>query len=455
MTKHILQTTPIENIEAEQTRLKELTASILAEAKRQGATAAEVGTSQGNGFSINIRMGEIDTLEYHRDKSVGITVYFDQRKGSASTSDTTIAAIKETVAAACNIARFTAEDPYAGLADAALMAYGYPELDLYHPWNISAEEGIQLAKECEQLALAEDKRITNSEGASLSTYQGVSAYGNSHGFIGACASSRHSLSCVLIGQQTGSMQRDYDYTTARDPLDLDPINKVAHGAVQRTVRRLGARRIKTQQVPVIFAAEIAGGLIGNFLAAISGGNLYRQSSFLLDHLGKQIFPQHIRIYEEPHIKKALGSYPYDNEGVMTKASDIVTHGVLQRYILSSYSARKLGMQTTGNAGGVHNLFISTGDKDLAALLQHMDTGLLVTELMGEGVNIINGDYSRGAAGFWVEKGVIQYPVEEITIAGNLRDMFANLVMVGNDVDKRGKILTGSILLERMMVAGSN
>lgn len=443
----------IENITTEQTRLKELTETILAEAKRQGASAAEVGTSQGNGISVNVRMGEIDTLEYHRDKSVGITVYFGQRKGSASTSDTTIEAIKSTVAAACNIARFTAEDPFAGLADASLMAYGYPELDLYHPWNITAEEGIKLATQCEQLAMAEDKRITNSEGASLSTYQGVSAYGNSHGFIGVCASSRHSLSCVLIGQEAGAMQRDYEFTTARDPLDLDPIAKVARSAAFRTVRRLGARRIKTQKVPVIFAAEIAGSLIGGFLAAISGGNLYRQSSFLLDYLGKQVFPDHIHIYEQPHIKKALGSSPFDNEGVLTKDSDIITNGILQRYVLSSYSARKLGMQTTGNAGGVHNLFISTSDKDLSALLQQMDTGLLVTELMGEGANIMNGDYSRGAAGFWVEKGVIQYPVEEITIAGNLKDMLANLVLVGNDVDKRGKILTGSILLEQMMVAG--
>lgn len=432
---------------------EKLVNTILLLAKNQGATSAEVSGSVSSGFSVDVRLGEVETVEYNRDKGIDITVYFGKQKGSASTSDLAQDSIEKTVAAACHIARFTSEDDCAGLADPELMAYHYPDLDLYHPWQITVEEGIVLAKECEELGRKADKRIVNSDGSGLSTHEIFYIYGNSHGFIGYYSATRHSLSCVLIAQEGSKMQKDYSYTIARDAQDLESVTTVARLAAERTLRRLNARRLSTRKVPVIFEADIATGLLGAFLQAIQGSSLYKNSSFLVDHLGKQVFPDMIHIYEQPYLKKGLGSSPFDAEGVKTLASDIVANGVLQRYILSSYSARKLGMQTTGNAGGVHNLSVDTSDLQFNDLLKKMGTGLLVTELIGQGVNIVTGDYSRGAAGFWVENGVIQYPVEEITVAGNLRDMFRNLVAISNDVEKRGNVRTGSILLESMTIAG--
>jgi PmbA protein len=427
---------------------------ILEEAKRQGASAAEAGVNAENGLSVTVRLGEVETVEHNRDKGLGVTVYFGQRKGSASTSDFSREAVRETVGAACAIARNTAEDPCAGLADAALMAAHIPDLDLNHPWALSAEHAIELAKECEAAAQAVDKRITNSEGATVSSHAGKRVYGNSHGFFGAYPSSRHSVSCAVIADDGHGMQRDYWYTVARDRDDLEAVRGVGQRAGERTVRRLGGRRLSTRQVPVLFIADVAGGLFGNFIRAVRGESLYRKASFLLDQLGETIFPEFMRIHEQPHLQKALGSAPFDGEGVATRARDLVTAGVLQGYVLDSYAARKLGTQTTGNAGGVHNLTVDPGPLDFAGLLKEMDSGLLVTEMMGMGVNIVTGDYSRGAAGFWVENGTVQYPVEEITIAGNLREMFKGIVAVGNDVDIRSNTRTGSVLIERMTVAGT-
>ncbi len=447
------QIMPSSNTNPSNAQLEDLVRDILAEARAQGASAAEAGVSLETGLSVTARLGEVETIEYNRDKGLGVTVYFGGRKGSSSTSDFTPEAVREAVRAACGIAKYTAEDEYAGLAEAALMAREVPDLDLCHPWGINAEQAIELAIECEDAARGMDVRITNSEGGSVSSHQGYRVYGNSHGFIGAYPSTRHSLSCAVIGGEGEGMQRDYWFTVARDSVELEAAAEVGRRAAQRTLRRLDARRLPTCQVPVIFAAEIATSLLSHFTSAIRGGALYRKATFLLDHLGKQIFPAHIHIHEQPHLKRALGSTPFDNEGVATLARDIVRDGVLQGYILDSYAARKLGMQTTGNAGGVHNLVIDPGALDLDGLLRRMDKGLLVTELMGMGVNAVTGDYSRGAAGFWVENGEIQYPVEEITIAGNLRDMFMRIVEVGNDVEMRGGTRTGSILIEEMMIAG--
>ena len=427
---------------------------ILDEAKRQGASAAEAGVNAESGLSVTVRLGEVETVEHNRDKGLGVTVYFGQRKGSASTSDFSREAIRETVGAACAIAKYTAEDSCAGLADAERMATQIPDLDLYHPWELPAERAIELAIECEAAAQAVDKRINNSEGATVSSHAGRRVYANSHGFLGAYPSSRHSVSCAVIADDGHGMQRDYWYTVARDREDLETARSVGRRAGERTVKRLAGRRLSTRQAPVLFAAEVADSLFGNFIRAIRGESLYRKSSFLLDRLGEMIFPASIRIHEQPHLKKALGSSPFDSEGVATQARDLVTEGVLQGYVLDSYSARKLGMQTTGNAGGVHNLTIDSGPYDFAGLLKQMDSGLLVTEMMGMGVNIVTGDYSRGAAGFWVENGAIVHPVEEITIAGNLRDMFKAIVAVGNDVDIRGNTRTGSVLIERMTIAGT-
>lgn len=434
-------------------QLRDVIADILREARAQGASAAEAAVSMETGLSVTVRLGDVETLEHQRDKGLGVTVYFGQRKGSASTSDFTPQAVQETVRAASNIARFTAEDNCAGLADATLMARDIPDLDLCHPWALSAEQAIVLAQQCEAAAREVDARITNSEGASVTSHEGLYVYGNSHGFIGSYPSTRHSISCAVIGQDASSMQRDYWYSAVRAQHEMEEGVQVGRRAAERTLRRLNARRLNTRQTPVIFEAAIATSLLSHFVSAIRGGNLYRKSSFLLDHLGKRVFPDHIHIHEQPHIKRALGSAPFDNEGVATRARDLVHGGILQGYVLDSYSARKLGMQTTGNAGGVHNLFIDPGQNDLAGLLRVMSTGLLVTELLGSGVNTVTGDYSRGAAGFWVENGAIQFPVEEITIAGNLRDMYQQLVEVGNDIDQRGNIRTGSLLIENMTVAG--
>jgi PmbA protein len=434
--------------------LQMLVADILQEATQQGATSAEVDVGVNKGFSVNARKGDVESIEYHQDKIIDITVYFGKRSGSSSLSDLRPGAIRSAVQAACNIARFTDEDQFAGLAETGLLAFNYPQLDLGCPWSVTVEQAIEMAKTCEAVALAYDKRITNSDGASITTTEAWSAYGNTAGFIGVCPVTRHEISCVLIASDKDEMQRDYSYTVACDPQLLDSITQVAQDAAYRTVRRLQARCLTTKKVPVIFAAEEARGLLGHFIAAISGGNLYRKSSFLLDHLGQAIFPSHISMDERPYLAKGLGSAAFDDDGVTTRPNVFIKEGILQSYAMGVYSARKLGLQTTGNAGGIHNLFITTGPKDLSALLKTMGTGLLVTELMGQGINLVTGDYSRGAFGFWVENGEIQYPVAEVTIAGNLRDMYAHLVEVGCDIDKRGNVQTGSILLESMTVAGN-
>ena len=434
-------------------RLSTLVASILDEAKQQGASSAEAGLSVDRGLSVNVRLGEVETIEHHRSQGLGVTVYFGQRKGTASSTDLSAQAVRETVAAACRIAKHAAADEFAGLPEAELLAKDFPDLDLYHPWVVEVEEAIELAKRCEDAARSFHPDITNSEGANLNTYQGLRVAGNSLGFLHGYPSSRHSISCSVIGGTGDNMQRDDWWTVARDAIDMEPAEVVGRKAAERTIRRLNGRSLSTRQCPVIFAAEVAGGLIGHFIGAIRGGNLYRKSTFLLDQLGKPVFPGFIHIHEQPHLRKALGSAPYDGEGVATHAHDIVKDGILESYVLSTYSARKLGMKTTGNAGGVHNLIIEPGVLDLPALLKKMGTGLFVNELMGQGVNIVTGDYSRGAGGFWVENGEIQYPVDEFTIAGNLKDMFMNIVAVGNDVDLRGNTRTGSILIEEMTIAG--
>jgi PmbA protein len=400
-----------------------------------------------------VRLGETETIEHTRDNGLGVTVYFGQRKGSASTSDLNPQAIKETVEAACNFARYTSEDPYSGLADAALMATDKPDLDLYHPWQQSIEEAIELAIRCEDAAREYDPRIVNSEGASLNSHDGLHVYGNTHGFMGGYPSSRHSLSCAVVGRQNESMQRDYWYTLSRQSNRLQTPEEVGRMAAKRTLARLNARKLPTQQAAVLFQADVAVGLLRSFTGAIRGSALYRKASFLLDHLGKTVFPDYITIHEEPRLPMGLASAAYDNEGVTTRNRAFVNQGVLESYVLDSYAARKLGMQTTGNAGGVRNLRINSGELDWEGLLKKMNRGLVVTELMGQGVNTVTGDYSRGATGFWVEGGEIQYPVEEITIAGNMRDMMMGLLEVGSDVETRSSVQTGSWLIDQMMIAG--
>ena len=434
-------------------RLQQVVHDLLAEAKRQGASAAEAGVSSDQGLSVTVRLGEVETVEHTRDNGLGVTVYFGRHKGSASTSDLSLQAIRDTVRAACNIARYTSEDPYAGLADPELMARDVPPLDLHHPWAISAEAAVSHARACEDAARAHDARITNSEGATLDTHQGVFVYGNSHGFLGGYPTSRHSLSCAVVGEDAAGMQRDYWYTTARAAAVLDAPDAVGRRAAERTVARLGARRLGTRQAPVVFRSEVAVGLLRSLVGAVRGPALYRRASFLLDALGQPVFPAFVRIHEDPLRPRGLGSSPFDDEGVATRPRDLVADGLLAGYVLDSYAARRLGMQTTGNAGGVRNLTMEPGEHDLAGLLREMGTGLLVTELMGQGVNLVTGDYSRGAAGFWVENGEIAHPVEEITIAGNLRDMFRHLVAVGRDADCPGSYRTGSWLVEQMTIAG--
>ncbi len=423
------------------------------EALNQGASAAEADAGSGTGLVVTVREREVEKIEHERDKGLSVTVYMGKHKGSASTSDFTDKALKETVHAACEIARFASEDPHCGLADAEFMATDTPDLDLYHPWNISPDKAMEQALECEAIAYGVDKRINNSDGVMINTYSGTQAYGNSHGFAGGWKWSVHTIDCTMIAEEQGKMQRDGWYSKCRDANDLQSIKALAEEAARRTVSKLGARKLSTRNVPVIFEAPVASGLFSAFITAISGGSLYRRASFLLDSLGKQVFPKHLRIHEQPHLKKALGSAAFDNDGLATHARDIVKAGVIEGYVLSTYSARKLGMQPTGNAGGVHNLIIETGDQDLPGLIRKMNRGLLVTDMIGFGVNQVTGDYSRGASGFWIENGEIQYPVEEITVAGNLKDMYMNIIDIGNDVDHRGNILTGSVLIETMTIAG--
>jgi PmbA protein len=449
-----IQTIEQKSLFPEQSRLEDIVQDLMAQAQQLGADQVEAGVSIDAGLSVTVRLGETETLEYNHDRGLGLTVYFDQCKGSASTADFSAESLASTVKAACDIARYTSKDEYSGLADADRLATDIPDLDLYHPWDISAEHAIELATETEDAARRVDPRIENSEGGTVFTNTGMRMKANSHGFMAGYKSSYHSLSCAVIGKQDEEMQRDFWSWSARDQTDLMSTAEVGRIAGERTVRRLGTQSLSTREVPVIYAADIAGSLFGHFISAVSGSSLYRKASFLLDHLGKPVFPGFMRLHEQPLLPKAMGSAPYDSEGVATCARDIVTDGVLQGYVLNSYAARRLGMQTTGNAGGVRNLTIEPGDKDLQALLGSMDTGLLVTELIGFGVNNVTGDYSRGAAGFWVEGGEIQYPVDEITVAGNLKDMFMNIVEVGNDVDLRGNTRTGSVLIEQMMVAGA-
>jgi PmbA protein len=432
---------------------EQLVDDLLSEAKRQGASAAEAGVSSDAGLSLTVRMGATETIEHTRDNGLGVTVYFGHRKGSASTSDLSPRAVKETVEAACNFAKYTSEDPCAGLADADLMATELPDLDLYHPWDLPVDEAIELAIRCEAAARDEDSRIVNSEGATLNTHSGLNVYGNSHGFIGGYPSSRHSLSCAVVGKEADSMQRDYWYSLSRLSGELESPEAVGRTAARRTLSRLGARRIPTQQAAVVFQADVAVGLLRSLIGAIRGSALYRKASFLLDALGQQVFPAFVQVHEEPRLLRGLASAPYDNEGVATSNRTYIDDGVLQSYVLDSYAARKLGMQTTGNAGGVRNLRINSGGLDRAGLLSSMDRGLLVTELMGQGVNMVTGDYSRGAAGYWVEKGEIQFPVEEITIAGNMKQMFMGLQEVGKDIETRSSVQTGSWLIDRMTIAG--
>ena len=426
----------------------------LEEARSRGASQAEAAVSQDTGLSVGVRLGEVDTLEHQRDRSMGITVYFGQRKGSASTADFSGDAVRATVAKACSIARFTAEDACSGLADAGLMAKSPPNLDLAFPWDVTADRAIELAKACEAAALAFDPRINNSEGGSVSTHQGLHVYGNTHGFVGGYPTTSHTLSCVVLAGTGEDMQRDYWYSSSRDFRELDDPESIGREAARRTVARLEPRKLSTRRAPALFVPELSRGLIGHFTAAIRGSSQYRQSSFLLNAAGEQIFPKWFSIGERPHIPKAMGSAPFDDEGVATQDRELIADGVLNGYILSSYSARKLGLTTTGNAGGAHNLIVAPNSSGgLPAMLKRLGTGLLVTELMGQGVNMVTGDYSRGAAGFWVENGELQYPVAEITIAGNLREMLAGIVAVGDDIDIRGGIRAGSILLHEMTIAG--
>jgi PmbA protein len=423
------------------------------ESRKLGASAAEAGVSVETGLSVTARLGEVETLEYQRDRGMGITVYRGHRKGSASTADLSAGAIRDIVAKAFSIAGFTAEDECAGLPEPDTLAREFPDLDLLHPWSIEPDAARELAVACEAAALDADERIGNSEGATLSSHRGLRVFGNSLGFLGGSASTLHSLSCVVVAEAGEEMQRDYWYSTVRDWRELEDGVSIGKQAAARALRRLDARKLSTVTAPVLFVPELARGLFGSFLGAIRGGSQYRRASFLLDSAGQKVFPDWMQISERPHIRKALGSAAFDSEGVATRDREIVEHGVLTGYVLSTYSARKLGLKTTGNAGGVHNLIVAPGPDDFAALLRRMHRGLVVTELMGQGVNGVTGDYSRGAAGFWVENGAIAYPVHEITIAGNLKEMFQQVVAVGSDVDARGGIRTGSVLLEKMTIAG--
>ncbi len=434
-------------------RLKNLVAETLAMAQAAGATQAEAGLSVSQGLSVGSRMGEVETIEHQQDNGLGISVYFGRHKGSASTSNLDPDAIRSTVEAACNIARYTSEDPCTGLADAELMASEFHDLDLYHPWNIEPQAVIDLALECENAALTYDPRIVNSEGAAVDLNAGVSVYGNSHGFLQAQHKTRHSISCSVVAESNGNMQRDYWYDMSRRPDALASARSVGEKAAERTVRRLDATKLKTTQAPVLYVPEMARGLIGHLTAAIGGAAQYRKASFLLDALGEQVFPDFVQLREDPFLPQALGSANYDSEGVATRKTPLVSDGVIQHYLLDSYAARKLGRESTGHASGVHNLMLDSTGKSFADCLAAMDRGFLVTELMGHGINTVTGDYSRGAAGFWVENGQIDHPVEEVTIASNLGEMFRGIVEIGNDIDPRGSVRCGSILIDKMTIGG--
>ncbi len=433
--------------------LQHVAADVLARAKALGASSAEVSLGVSQGLSVNVRQRAPEQVNFERDQGLAITLYHGQRRGTVSTTDLSSAALNDSLAAAWAIAQYTDSDACAGLADSALLATHFPDLNVYHPWALSSEHALALALECEAAAFDFSPLICNSEGASLSTQNSCQVYANSHGFNQASKSSIHSLSCSVIAEAEGQMQRDYSYRTVTDPKDLLAGTIIGAEAAARTIRRLQARRLKTGKAAVIFAADVARSLIGHLLSAISGGALYRKASFLVDTLGLPLFPKAIQIVERPYLLKSLGSSSFDSEGVATRNQAFIEEGRLVNYLLGSYTARQLGMCTTANADGVHNLFVSSSELDLNALFQAMGTGLYVTELIGHGTNIITGDYSRGASGFWIENGEIAYPVEEITIAGNLRDMYRDLVAIGNDLDDRGNIKTGSIWIREMMIGG--
>ena len=423
-------------------------------AQKAGATA-EVGGTKSGGLSVSTRLQEIENVEFNNDGALGISVYVGQQKGNASTSDLTPEAIKNTVEAALAIAKYTSPDDCAGLADRELMAFDAPDLELYHAAEIDVDKAVQLALDTEKAALEHDERIVNSEGASFNAHTGVRVYGNSHGMLQSYLSSRYSLSCSVIAEHQEQLERDYEYTVARDINQLAQPNWVGENAAQKAIARLQPQKLATQEAPVIFLNDVATGLISHLAAAISGGSLYRKASFLLDHLGKQVLPDWFEIVERPHLLRQLASTPFDSEGVRTQDMEIIRNGILQTYLLTSYSGRKLGMQSTGHAGGIHNWLVKPNSSGkLTALLRQMNRGLLVTEVMGQGVNLVTGDYSRGAAGFWVENGEIQYPVAEITIAGQLPDMLRNIVAVADDIEHRSNIQTGSVLLEKMKISGN-
>jgi len=442
-------------VKPDESELRQIVASLLEEARRNGVDQAEAAASHDIGLSATARLGDVESLEYTNDRGVGITVFKGSRKGSASTSDFSAAALKEVVEKACSFANHTAADECSGLAEADLMASGdLPDLDLKHDWNLTADKAIELAIACENAARSYDPRISNSEGATVSSNSGVRAYGNTHGFLQSLAKTSHSASCIVVGEADGGMQRDYWFTTARDANDLESIQQVGEKAARRTVNRLGARKIETTQAPILFAPEIARGFIGHAIGAIAGGAQYRHSTFLLDAAGEQIFPTFLQITERPHLEKGLASAAFDAEGVATRNRDIVTDGVIQGYIMGSYSARRLGLQTTANAGGTHNLVVSANVSDQSEIIAGMQRGLLVQELIGQGVNGVTGDYSRGAVGYWIENGEIAYPVHEVTIAGNLRDLYQRIAAVGEDRDLRGGIRCGSILVDEMTIGGA-
>jgi PmbA protein len=437
-----------------QAQLESTVTDVLRQAEELGAGQAEASASAGSGLSVTVRKQAVETLEYHRDQGMSVTVYFGQRKGSASTSDMQPGSVQETVRKACSLAQYGAEDDAAGLADPERMATSFPDLELYHPWSLETDQAIDLATTCEAAALEQDERINNSEGATVSSHEGCSIYGNSHGFLAGYPDSQHSLSCAVLAAEGSDMQRDFEYTVARDPGDLEGAEKVGREAAQRALGRLGARKLDTRVTPVIYPAQLARGLFGHAIGALRGGALYRQASFLLDCLEQPVFASHITLSEDPFLLKGLGSSAFDSEGVATQERELVEAGVLKGYVLASYYARKLGLETTGNAGGIHNLQVSDTGVSYADLVQEMGTGFIVTELMGQGVNAVTGDYSRGASGFWVENGEIAYPVHEVTVAGNLRDMYKGIVAVATDLDCRGGIRSGSLLIDKVTIAGN-
>ncbi|KZN37307.1 peptidase PmbA [Pseudoalteromonas luteoviolacea CPMOR-2] len=433
--------------------VKSAVSEVLTLAKQLGATSAEAAMSRTSGLSVSTRMGEVDTIEFNQDGSLGICVYVGNHKGSASTADLSEQALQSVVAKAVEIAKYTADDACNGLADKELMAQDIPELDLYHPWDLNPQDAIQRCVEAEKAALEFDTRIVNSDGASIASHQGLRVYGNSHGFLAGFPRTRHTVSTMVIGQEGDMMQRDSAFSIAREHSQLKSAATIGVEAAESTLAKLNSQKLSTMKVPVVFRADIANSLFGHLVSAIGGGALYRKSSFLLDSLGKQIFNSCVNIQERPHLLQGLASSPFDSEGVFTQDREIITGGELQTYLLASYAARKLGMKSTGHAGGIHNWLVQHTHEDLKSILKEMGTGLLVTELMGQGVNTVTGDYSRGAAGFWVENGEIQYPVSEITIAGNLKEMFHNIQAIGADVELRGAVQTGSILIESMQIAG--